>query len=309
MKKITAFLICILLVGTMSFSVCASVPDLKEYGQKTATLTTPFTPLIDGFIDSEEYEIMIPAILAKDNTDDNFFISGDMSLTDAEYVNFYMAADDSNVYFAVEQKDPLRVGHYDALYLQIGVDKTDSYIQIYFPYNASLEILSEKNRDRWQSYYDNFAASFSDDITLYEIAIPREKIWQVFDCEPSDTLLVSLSHRVHYHNDDGHVIVTWGFQNDELLSIHSPQSFPSYGYPNVVKLYDNTPSNESETFELLPIGDTEAPETESLETETESSAQVEITEVTNSGCTSSFSVDALAVVISLSTAIVIKKKR
>ena len=191
-----------------------------------------------------------------------------------------MTADDDNVYFAVEQKDPLRVGHYDALYLQISAgERTDSYIQIYFPYNAPIEVLSEKDRARWSEYSDNYSASYSGDITLYEIAIPRKIIGDVFGVESYDKLLVALAHRVHYHPDEGSVHVTWGFRNDELSESYATQAFPVFGYPNVLELYVSE-ENEEKLPEVptIEIPETEPPataesesqiaESESPETET-----------------------------------------
>lgn len=296
MKKVVTIALCAVLLCLFTSVASASAFDLREYGQDTAVLTEPFSPLVDGQIDEDEYEIGIKAVLAEDEKNDEFFIYGDKSLTDAEHVTFYMAANDENIYFAVEQKDPLRIGHYDALYLQLGLaENTGDYIQIYFPYNAGLEILSEKDRAKWQDYYDAFAASYSKDITLYEIAIPREKIAEVFGVEAYDKLLVSLAHRVHYNAEDGHVVVTWGFQNTELGSSYTQQGFPVFGYPNVLELYS---ANENEALgELpeLPAIVTSAPETEEKNpetkgdqtegTDTEYGSEVKSdTDITEKGC-------------------------
>lgn len=306
MKKTVSFVVCILAaIFCFSGTIFAKEPTgLAEYGQQTVTLTDSFTPFVDGRIDEGEYEIVFTAVLKNDKSDESFYINGDLSLTEAEYVKYYVTADAENVYFAIEQKDPHRVGHYDALYLQVGVDSTDSYIQIYLPYNAPPEVLTEKDRTKWNIYYESYAASYSGDITLYEIAMPIETIFKTFGKEPSNEILVSLAHRVHYHPDEGHVIVTWGFQNDTLNGKHGSQGFPVYGYPHVLVLPPKLENDE--VIVLEPIGETEiltnAPETEpATELATESSEESETETIDQVGCKAS--VTAFSFVIAMITAI------
>jgi len=274
MKRV-AFTLLVIMAFAFVLPVCASAKeanDLAGYGQKTYELKESYTPLVDGNIDEGEYELMIPAVIENDTADDNFYVSGILSLTDAEYVNFYLAADDEKLYFAVEQKDPLRVGHYDALYLQVGAGATDSYIQIYLPFNAPPEVLTQKNdRASWTKYYENYAASFTEDMTYYEISMPKSIVCKTFSLDDCSELLVSMAHRVHYDAEKGAVAIVFGFENSSINTEHATQGYPVSGYPHILKINGETADSEGSTPVTLPemiIPETEPePEPEPVESE------------------------------------------
>ncbi len=252
MKKIITLFLCAVFLCIAAVSVSAGAYDLGDYGQKTVKLTYPMTPFIDGHIEEEEYELSFKLVLDEDESDDNFFINGSYEKTEAEYVIVYVTADDDNIYFAVEQKDPLRVSFHDAMYLQISAGaRTDGYIQIYLPYHRWPEILTESNRDLWKDYYAGYAASYTGDLTYYELAIPRSIIEKKFGVDELDKLLVTVAQRITASEDIGNVSVVWGFKSDELAPTHLAQGFPVYGYPNVLELYDK-PDNEGEELPTLP---------------------------------------------------------
>jgi len=308
-KKIIILLLCVVFLYLATVSISAGVYDLAEYGQKTVTLTYPMTPLIDGKIDDGEYEVEIKLVLDEDENDDNFFINGDCSKLNAEHVIVYITADDDNIYFAVEQKDPERVSFHDAMYLQIGVgNRMDDYIQIYLPYHRWPEILTEKDKSIWSSYYSGYAASYTDDLTYYELAIPRSILEKKFDIKELDKILVSVAQRINASEDIGNVSVMWGFKNSDLASVYKQQGFPAYGYPNVLKLYT---TNDTEDESLPDLPEIVLPETDpsggesNFENDTPQSEPVyesdtELHEVT--GCT--VSVGTYAISLGLSALLV-----
>ena len=275
MKRIITLFLCTVFLCLSAVSASAGAYDLAEYGQKTVTLTYPMTPLIDGRIDEGEYEIAIKLVIDEDENDDNFFVNGNCSELGAEHVIVYITADDDNIYFAVEQKDPLRVSFHDAMYVQIGAgDRTDKYIQIYLPYHRWPEILTESNKDLWSNYYSGYAGSYTEDLTYYELAIPRRIIEEKFGVEKLDKLLVSVAQRISASEDTGNVSVMWGFKNSELEAVYKQQGFPAYGYPNVLQLYTNNTDDES----LPALPEIVLPETESNEEQgkTEPEAETEL---------------------------------
>ncbi len=300
-------------------TVPESAFELEKYGQKTVTLASKMTPLVDGNIEDGEYTVEIPAMIANDASDDNFFVYGNKAvISDAEGVTFYIAADNDNIYFAVKQKDPSRTGHIDALYLQVGAaNDTAKYIQIYLPYNAAYEVLTQRgNRDVWPKYVDLYSTSYLDDITIYEISMPRSIICEEFGIDSVDKLLVSISQRMHQTSADGLVAITWGFTSMELAnSQHTLHTFPANCYPNIVKLYsdealeDDTIVTEPVEMEPVTNDSSEAEPVIILPANTEPATDTEpLIDPVEKGCGASLVSSAVILIVALGICIIKRKE-
>jgi len=324
MKKLLAIVLCVILVGVMAVSAFASAYDLGEYGQQKISVEEKATATPDGAISEDEYTVVVPAVIANDESDDAFYVYG-TAPEGLEYVNFYFAADEENIYFATEQKDAEVVGYHDALYVQMGASEdTTSYIQIYLPHCDAPEILSESDRTAWGSYYNGYGAYYDGEVVVYELAVSREKLAEVLGVDDLNKLLVTVGQRVLATPES--VTVVWGFESLDIANdtLYFAQDFPTYGYPNVVVLeaeevVDTEPADESEGVldggsDIEVDGATDPVETEPTENEPTESAPTETqpTETepaSEGGCGASVATVCVAIIATLGTCVAFVSKK